>query len=279
MKTLKTKTRVVLFAALVAIATLHSCKKENTNPSGNNNTAPAPSVNNFVLVNQGVIDAMTAYMSSNKSSFKSESAEQAFGSCGSVTIDTSKQPYTKIWNFGSGCTGSDGHYRAGQIVITYNSTNYRIAGDTATLTFNAYTLDSGTYSGGMSLISYTDGSGYLNFAQNINTTVTINSIAYPITGSLNWQWIKGIDSTQDIQFSATGTLNGYDNKHNNQAITITSPLLKNFATPNCNYFVQGDVTVVTNGSATETLDFGNGTSCSGAYTETVGTTTTTYYQK
>lgn len=281
MKTLTTKTRVVLFAALVAIITLHSCKKENTTPSGNNNNTPkpAPSVNNFILVNQGLIDGMSAYISSNKNSFKYQSAEQAFGSCGSVIIDTSKQPFTKIWDFGSGCTGSDGHYRAGQIVITYNSTNYRIAGDTATLSFNGYTLDSVAYAGGMSLTSYTDGSGYLNFAQNINVTATLDAVNYPMTGSLNWQWIQGMSTGVDVQFSTTGSFSGYDKNRNTQVITITNPLLKNFATPNCNYFVQGDVQVVTSGSSTETLDFGNGSSCSGAYTEVVGTDTTTLYQK
>ncbi len=277
MKTLTIKTFAVLLTAFAAITMLNSCKKEAT-PS-TSTTAPAPSVNNFVMVNQGLLDGI-AYISSNKNSFKYESSEQVFGSCGSVTIDTSKQPFTKIWNFGSGCTGSDGHYRAGQIVVSYNSSNYRQAGDTAILTFNSFVIDTLTFTGGMNITSYTDGSGYINFTQTLNTTMTVNSIAYPITGSMNWQWIQGINNNpaQNIQFSVTGSLNGYDKNKNSQVSTITSPLLRNFATAGCNYFVQGDVTVVTSGSTTAYVDYGNGTSCAGTFTETIGTTTTTYHQ-
>jgi hypothetical protein len=279
MKTLTFKTFAVLLIAFSVITMLGSCKKESSNPLTSTN-APATSVNNFVLINQGLIDGMTSFISSNKNSFKYESSEDAFGSCGSLSIDTLKQPYTKIWNFGAGCTGHDGHYRAGQIVITYNSSNYRQAGDTASVTFNSFVLDSVTYTGGMTITSYTDGSGYINFSQAINATMTVSGTGYPVTGTLNWQWIKGINNqpAQNIQFSVTGSVNGFDKNKNAQTVTITSALLRNFATTGCNYFVEGDVTVATAGSATEYVDYGNGTSCSGTYTVTVNGTPTTYQQ-
>ena len=197
-----------------------------------------------------------------------------------VTVDTTTLPYSKTWNFGTGCTGSDGHFRSGSLVLTFNSNNIEQAGDTITIVFNNYVCDSIQYGGEMGVASYTDGSGFLNYQDVMAVSVTVNGTTYPEHANLNWQWIAGMGSNpeKNVQFSITGSVNGYDNKHNSQVATITSPLLKNYATPGCNYIVGGIVSLVTNGSATDSLNFGDGTSCTGTYTQTVNGKSITYKQ-
>src|SRR5579862_5973165 len=111
MKTLSLKTWVIAGIAIMALTTASSCRKEKT-PASTNSATTFPA-STFNTVDAAMLDGLSSFLASNSKVFKTNSALQAFGSCGTVTEDTSTLPYTKTWTFTPGCTGSDGHFRNG----------------------------------------------------------------------------------------------------------------------------------------------------------------------
>ena len=135
--------------------------------------------------------------------------------CYTITIypaDSITYPKTVTIDFGVGCTTSDGHTRAGQIVTTYSGP-ITVKGSTATTTLTDYIVDTLEVTGTQTItnVSTNDTTLYTVAVQNGKISMTSgNYISW--NKSQTWKQIAG-QSTQsqtllaDV-FSITGTSSG-----------------------------------------------------------------------
>lgn len=189
--------------------------------------------------------------------------EDSVGRCYTVTIDPVRVgvfPKTITIDFGSGCTGRDGHTRRGKIITVY--TGHMIdAGSKATTSFDGFYFDSVKVEGSFS-IQNTSTAAALSFA----TTVTNGKLTAPsgdyieINRNHTWTQTAGMDTPHnplDDVFSITGSSSGTAQIAGVTAqwtTNITQPVIRKLT---CRWRVAGQVTI-THNDKTAVLDYGNG---------------------
>ncbi len=197
--------------------------------------------------------------------------------CFTVTIspaDTTTFPKTVTIDFGSGCTGQDGHLRMGQIITVYSGPLSR-TGSTATTTFNNYYFDSFSVQGThvITNISTADTLMFSTAVQN-GLLIETNGDSIEWSKTKTWKLVSG-QNTQpllDDMFSISGTSSGTvavnDSVYNDStqlytpnfvqqqwSAAITEPYIHEFT---CQWIVEGEEQI-TLGNLEALLDYGDGT--------------------
>ncbi len=199
-------------------------------------------------------------------------------SCATVTNDTVNQIITI--DFGTGCTGHNGHVRSGQIIIHYNGNNYFTPGFQRTVTFNNYYIDQRHVEGTRTITNNGfNADNHLNWtisAQGMKIT-RLNGSFHEWNSERNREMLTG-DSTPtdrlDDIYSITGSSTGTNSHGNSCTATITNALIKKGS---CYFrFVSGTVEITSTNRPTLTLDYGNGT-CDDLATVTRNGVTTTIH--
>jgi hypothetical protein len=267
------KTRFIttgfVMAIVMAAFTLNSCKKEVTNPkssnqNNDNNLAGKDNLTDPVAISSIVSDEFhNAIFNSETNSSNLEKSGNA--SCVTITMDTINKPYNKTLDYGTGCTGSDGKVRKGQLIITFDNTNVRLTNNSIVCSFNNFSVDNQQMTGTFSF--HNNGrntQGHITFNENINVQTTTNGVTDSINGAALYEWIGGQNSNTlaDLQFKITGSATASDHKGRQVTSTITNALIRNYDTPGCNFYIEGKVLVRQSGQPDETFDYGNGT-CTG----------------
>jgi hypothetical protein len=180
-------------------------------------------------------------------------------------------PKTITIDFGTGCTGRDGHTRRGKIITVYTG-KMKLAGSKATTTFDGFYFDSIKVEG-THIIENNSTDTNLVFTLTLqNGKLTAPSGDYvAVNRTHTWTQIAGGATHQpaDDVFKVTGSSDGTV-----QVLGLTfqwttdiiQPLVRKFT---CPWFVSGQVKI-THDTHTAILDYGNG-SCDNQATLTVGT--------
>ena len=194
--------------------------------------------------------------------------------CFTVTItphDPFVFPKTVVIDFGTGCTGSDGHTRRGKIITVYTGPMI-IPGSKATTTFDGFYTDSIKVEG-THIVQNNSTSNHFIFS----ITVENGKLTAPSGNFIMWN--KHITVTQiegngtphfplDDIFSITGSGNGTV-KHGDNTVQwsfeIIEPLIRKFI---CHWTIKGTVRLTVNG-ITGILNYGNG-DCDNKATLTIG---------
>ncbi|HVX50351.1 MAG TPA: hypothetical protein VHB48_09335 [Chitinophagaceae bacterium] len=205
-----------------------------------------------------------------------EGADSA-GRCFTVTVSPDRAgafPKTITIDFGTGCTGRDGHVRRGKIITVY--TGHMIeSGSTATTTFDGFYFDSVKVEGTVVAKNKTTGN-----ALAFSITVTNGKLTAPsgdyieVNRSHTWAQTSGMDTPHtpaDDIFSITGNSSGTA-----QVAGVTAQWITNITQPVvrkllCRWRVAGVVTV-THNDKSAVLDYGNG-DCDNTATVTIGSKT------
>ncbi len=197
--------------------------------------------------------------------------------CFNVTFspaDTTTFPKTVTIDFGSGCTGQDGHYRTGQIITVYSGPLSK-TGSTATTTFNNYYFDSFSVQG-TNVITNISTADTLTFTTAVQNGLLIanNGDSIVWANTKTWKLISGhlLQPLQDNMFSIGGTSSGtvavndsiYNDStqlytpnfvHQQWSAAITQPYIHEFT---CQWIVEGEEQISL-GDLQALLDYGNGT--------------------
>ncbi len=168
-------------------------------------------------------------------------------------------------DFGTGCTGRDGHFRKGKIITTYTN-RLIIPGAMATTIFDGFYFDTIKVQG-QHKITNTSQIGSRQFTVDIIDAKLTN----PSGNFIDWESHKVITQIEglgtniplDDIFRIEGHSNGKVKRDNLIVLwesNITEPLVKRF---NCRWIVKGKVRTVRRNAASNTpwfalLDFGNG---------------------
>jgi hypothetical protein len=261
---MQTITKVTILGWAIVLLGASSCQKEKPLQSQEN---PGQAV---ATVDQTYSEAQTA-MNSLKDAGSSFKTDGGVASCATTTMDTISNPHVFTVDYGStGCKGSDGKVRKGQIIVQFDNADYRTINDHINISFNGYSVNNTVFSGtGVQIVNNGfNTNGNLAFAIAIGVQQTLNGKTFSVNGNLGYEWIAGeaTSTTTDDEFSITGSANGTTYGGDSFTFSITSPLIKNYA-PGCQYFVKGDVLETETGKFDKTIDFGNGT-CTGMETVT-----------
>jgi hypothetical protein len=252
----------IIIAAIVISAT--SCKKdESPYPSQSGES----SINDAQDFEQGEqissdLDNMSdmAYVT-NDVNLRNGFPDYSYSilSCATVTKDTVNKIITI--DFGTGCIGSDGRLRSGQVIIHYNG-HYFDPGFTRIISFNNYYVDSCHIEGSRSITN-----NGLNVNGNLNWTIIADSIKitkpngyYHIwNSSRNREMIAGSSTphlVSDDVYLITGSGTGSNSNGQSVTIAITTALRMELS---CRWIVSGTVNTTPSGKPTRTLDYGTGT--------------------
>jgi len=196
------------------------------------------------------------------------------GHCYQVTINPDRAgefPKTITIDFGSGCTGRDGHTRRGKITAVYTGP-MRNAGSTATVSLDGFYIDSVKIEGSLKVENNSTSAG-----RGFTVTITNGKLSDPsgdyveINRTHSWAQTEGSstphDPTDDV-FSITGSSSGTASVSGisfQWTTNITKPVIRKLS---CRWRVSGEVTVTRN-SKTAVIDYGNG-DCDNKATVTVG---------
>ncbi len=183
--------------------------------------------------------------------------------CYTVTIDTTASsngfPKTVTLDFGSGCTGLDGHTRVGKITTVFSGPLSQ-TGSTATTTFQGYYVDSIHVDGTHIITNQSSGGTFIFSVQVQNGKLTLPSGNY-IAWNKNRTWTQisgqGTTTLLDNSYSITGTSNGtlFVNDSTYQWTTnIINPCIRELI---CPWIVQGRVQLTWN-TLSGVIDFGSG---------------------
>lgn len=267
MKTRKLIPTTMIAAALLSLSVMTSCKKDNS-VSDNSTTEDVNANADRFQESEGVssdVDVISDQaFEMHGVEMRNQSTSDAFGvlTCATVTNDTVHQIITV--DFGTGCTGHNGHIRSGQIIIHYNGFNYFAPGFQRTVTFNNYKIDGRLIEGTRTITN----NGY-NAANHLNWSISAQNMRVTRPNGINWhQWnservremLAGdstlTDGTDDI-YSITGTATGTNSNGNSCSANITTALIKEGS---CHFrFVSGIIEITSSNHPTLTLDYGNGT--------------------
>ena len=269
MKTRKLIPFAIISILFLSISVLSSCKKDNpitmdTATSGSedlNANADRFQESEGVGSDVDVISDQAIELNGIEMRLSSTSDDSRILSCATVTNDTVNRVITV--DFGTGCTGHNGHTRSGQIIIAYNGNDYFAAGFQRTITFNNYYIDQRHVEGTRIITNNgLNGSGNLNWtinAQNMRITRP-NGIFHTWNSLRNREMTSGgstsTDPLDDV-FSVTGNSTGTNSHGDSCSATITNALIKQGS---CHYrFVSGTVEITRTNRPALTLDYGNGT--------------------
>jgi hypothetical protein len=272
-------TLLTIFAmSVITAVTLNSCQKEIVKPKPISKTSSAaatdPTVSSAQVLNE--ITSMVFASSRAKNEKGLGQNLNLHDTTGGVivTTDTFDKPHSVTYNYGTGCTGSDGLTRSGVVTITYDNEDIRVVNNVYAITLQNYTVS------GFQVTNLNGTMSYANTGTNANGNLVIAQTggyignSGPLTDTINvgyqYEWIAGESSSPlaNLQFKVTGATYGYAN--GNTAIdSITSPLTKNCKYAGCNFFIQGTRYSEINGSQVKLTNYGNPGGCSGQMTVTV----------
>ncbi len=268
MKT-KSITKVTLlsmfFVSAIAAVTLNSCQKEAVKPK----TATTNITDNVFLSSTQLTNQLNSIaFSSTKSEKGALTPRISAGdssACTVITIDTVSKPHTVKYDYGSGCVGSDGNTRSGVLIYSFDNDDIRVVNNTKTITMQSLSINGITYDGSISFTNTgTNANGNLVIAQSGSYTMGNGSQSATVNIDYQYEWIAGESSSPlaNCQFKITGNCTASDGSGEIASTTITSPLVKNFKTAGCNYYIQGTVHT-SSASKTEDLDYSSPGGCSG----------------
>jgi hypothetical protein len=283
MKTKSISKIMLAFMVVVAIC-LTACQKEKpvSKTTLKHSTTTKKGKNIFILtsaIGRELQNHMFALGGSHSGKVqpkgRGNTTKSLSGDCATVGIDSTPKPYVKTWDYGTtGCTSSDGHFRSGQMTLTYDNEDIRTVNNHITLTCVNFVLDSDSISGTISLVN----NGYnvdtlLTFTETpaLTNIVTTTGELDTISGSFSYTWLSGVNNSPatDWQFQITGGGCMSDSYGNVGCSTIQTPIVANFkSTTGCDYAISGTILTHHNGQDDQTDDFGNPGGCSGLETNT-----------
>lgn len=180
-------------------------------------------------------------------------------------------PKTIIIDFGTGCTGKDGHTRRGKITTVYTG-KLRESGSTATVSFDGYYIDSIKVEGTLKAENKSTTGSYI-----FSITVTNGKLSLPsgdfieVNKTHTWTQTDGSSTPRipgDDVYNVTGSSAGTAQIQGNTyqwTTEITTPVVRKMS---CRWRVAGQVTITRN-NIKALLDYGNG-ECDNKATVTVG---------
>jgi len=142
MKTKSIISTMMITAVAMSLSFVMSCKKDDSTKITSDNDEEATTYADRFQEAEGIssdVDVMSdEAVEMGSVGLRGGSASDDFGvlSCATVTNDTVAQ--TTTIDFGTGCTGSHGHTRSGQIIIHHNGLHYFDTGYERIVTFNNY---------------------------------------------------------------------------------------------------------------------------------------------
>ncbi len=272
---------LILFIAVGAGLVLASCKKSSN--SGNNNSSDleiaqdntlSESIYNDVttMVDQAALSGSVSVIpSSVESGQSSQRTSTLLSACASLTIDTVNSPSSITIDFGaSNCLCKDLRNRRGKIIATFTG-HYRDQGTVVCITVDNYFFNDNQISGTKTVTNMgLNNSGNLVYKVEVNGQIVKANNG----GTITWvstrerEWVSGEDTPLNLlddTYSITGTASGTDTAGVSYAITIQQPLVRKM---NCPWFESGVLTVVPQGKAARTLDYGS-TGCDANATLTI----------
>jgi len=271
-------TRYYPFALLTAgMFMFQSCEKEKKPVNNSEDQAAAA---DLAASEQFYDDAWNisgqAVSTGSVAGLKMSGNAQILNGCATVTRDTVSVPHTATIDFGpTNCLCSDGRYRRGQIVVSWQGA-FLDSGHVHTIGFNNYYVNDHQVTGTKTVTNTGN-----NSAGQMQIGIAVNgAIILPANGgtrSINYNrvrtWVNGQNTPvrHDDAFEITGSGTMTRPNGSSYSSTITSPLLRSF---NCQW-IRGGVIQITNTATntTRTLDYGNG-SCDDQAVLTVNGTST-----
>ncbi len=191
-------------------------------------------------------------------------------SCATVTNDTISIPHVLTINFGTGCTGSDGRTRSGEIIVTYNG-HYKDSASSHTISFNNYYLNGYRIGGSKSVTNMgrnSSGNYWYNVTVNDSLYLSADSVA-TMTGSRTRTWLAGYATATrwDDVYQIAGSTTIRRANGNTYTFAITTPLTVAVICP----WVEAGVLTITGTTMASawTIDYGT-TGCDNNATLTVG---------
>lgn len=180
-------------------------------------------------------------------------------------------PKTITIDFGTGCTGKDGHTRRGKITAVYTG-KLRESGSTATVSFDGYYIDTLKVEGTLKAENKSTGSNYI-----FSITVTNGKLSLPsgdfieVNKTHTWTQTDGSatpripgDDVYSVIGSSAGTAQVQGSTYQ-WTTEITTPVIRKMS---CRWRVAGQVAITRN-NIKALLDYGNG-ECDNKATVTIG---------
>lgn len=257
---------------LVAIVAMVSCKKTEETPKPdpfNANSNVTASTNNSVATVMfddvyRQVDISNEKMKDSCGGKKSNYELQSV--CATITLGSGEFNLT-TWpkhitvDFGTGCVGSDGRTRSGQ--ITYVASDWmHNPGSVITVSTNNYYVDGYKVEGTKTITNQGR-----NNNNNLTWRVVVTNavITHPTGEHHTWstdrvtEWISGevtILNPWDDKFSTKGGANGVTTTNENYTITIDNahPLITEWT---CRYIEEGIFTIQVGTQPVVTVDYGN----------------------
>lgn len=260
MKAAKVITGCLLIAGMTLLYT--GCKKDSaTNNTSSQNTKLAAdnslAESTFDNVKSWSDQAMAAH------AFKSTLYDTVFmGTCVLATLDLSAVPYKLTIDFGTAnCLCSDGIYRRGKILVSFNG-SYWLPGTVITYGFENYFVNDNQVLGTktVSNMGLNNGghpwwqvvvAGQIIKANNLGTITWNSTYQYEWTVGYNtpWEW-------WDDVYLLTGNANGIATDGKTYTYSIITPLMKKL---NCQWIVSGTMEIQPQDQPLISLDYGTGT--------------------
>lgn len=184
--------------------------------------------------------------------------------CLTVTISPSAMgafPKTVTLDFGTGCTGRDGHTRRGRIITVYTG-RMTVPGSKTTTRFDGFYTDSIRVEGTHIIQNISTSNNRIFFIRVENGKLSLPSKNYIAWNSIKTRTqIEGNGSplyVRDDVYNSIGNSNGTVKRNdiNNQwSAEIIEPVIRKFT---CSWAVKGQIRITGN-TKTSLLDYGNGT--------------------
>lgn len=265
-----------LMIFLAATVLLTACKKDE------DPTVPNENANSNVYKTMAADAGHADFVENDVDLLADEAARGHFGPngpqgpqgilnpCATVTHDTVSIPHMITIDFGPvNCLGNDGHWRRGQIIVTYIG-NYWQAGSVRTMGFNGYYVDDNAITGTRTITNNgQNASGNYNWTIDVAafTITKPNGNWFTRSSNRNREMIQGYGTTNpwDDVYLITGTANAQKSNGHSMTSAITNALRKEIG---CKWIVSGTMDMTPNNLPVRTIDYGTGT-CDNIATVTV----------
>lgn len=249
------------FIALIFAFSFTACKKDSNPGNGDDNLESAENNTMAECYYNDVttlVDA-AAYNGSNVT-FRTTGSQSVLSGCVTVTLDTVSSPRTITIDFGStNCMCVDGRNRRGKILATYTG-KYKDSGTVIGISFDNYFVNDHQVKGTKTVTNKgKNTSGNLVYQVEVNGQLVKANGA----GTITWistrqrEWMAGANTPLNILddvYGITGAANGTNASGKAYAITINQVLVRKM---NCRWFESGVLTLVPEGAAGITLNYGN----------------------
>lgn len=265
--------KINLFIALVMLVgstiVFTSCKKDSESTAVDTSSASDETLADRIYENvSNISDEAYALKLSN---LKSTETNRLFlGDCAVITLDTLAFPLTMTIDFGDeNCLCDDGHYRRGQIQVSFTG-RYRAEGTVITHGFNNYYVDDNRVEGTKVVTNMG-----LNTDSHLVYQIEVVGVIFLANtdDSFSWnssrtrEWIEGTDTYTlwDDVYLISGNSEGIRADGETwQRITL-EPLRKELG---CRHIVSGIIEITPAERPIRTLDYGSG-DCDNVATVTV----------